>query len=130
LNIFYVFLAIVRCHLPYKQEGYKLLAYFYNNFCIGSKVRMPGHPLHLILVPFPISFNTATMICCIVYASTGNIFWFHIACIANCAAIVTAAIAVLPGLIDWVSIPGLTDAKATGLKHMVAIVVSPGAFYS
>ena len=93
-----------------------------------SKIKIFGHPVHPILVPFPIAFNTATMICCITYASTNDAFWFRAAFIANCTAIVTAVIAMLPGLIDWLSIPELTDAKSTGLKHLVANVFSLGFF--
>ncbi|SFP73761.1 DUF2231 domain-containing protein [Parafilimonas terrae] len=93
-----------------------------------SRIKILGHALHPMLVPFPIAFNTATMVCCMVYASKGDPFWFHVAFIANCAAIVTAVVAMLPGLIDWLSIPELTDAKSTGLKHMIANVVSVSFF--
>ncbi|HEY2726850.1 MAG TPA: DUF2231 domain-containing protein, partial [Parafilimonas sp.] len=93
-----------------------------------SKIKIFGHALHPMIVPFPIAFNTATMICCIVYATNGDAFWFRVAFIANCAAIVTSVIAVLPGLIDWLSIPTLSDAKSTGLKHMVANVFTLGFF--
>ena len=93
-----------------------------------SKVRLFGHPVHPMLVPFPIAFYTATMVCSSVYAANGNTFWFKVAFIANCAALVTAAVAILPGLIDWLSIPELTDAKTTGLKHMIANVFTLGFF--
>jgi uncharacterized membrane protein len=93
-----------------------------------SKVKILGHPLHPMLVPFPVAFYTATMLCCFVYAHTDNTFWFRVAFVANCAAIVTAIIAMLPGLIDWLYISEGTDAKATGLKHMVANVFCLGFF--
>jgi uncharacterized membrane protein len=93
-----------------------------------SKVRLFGHPVHPMIVPFPIAFYTATLVSSIVYATNGDTFWFHVAFIANCAALVMAAVAVLPGLIDWLSIPELTDAKTTGLKHMVANVFTLGLF--
>lgn len=93
-----------------------------------SKIKILGHPLHPMLVPFPIAFYTATLVCSIIYAFNGDVFWFHVAFVANCAAIIMAAIAILPGLIDWLSIPELSDAKATGLKHMVANVFSLGFF--
>ena len=93
-----------------------------------SKIKIFGHPLHPMLVPFPIAFNTATMVCCIAYALNADVFWFHVAFIANCAAVIMALIAMLPGLIDWLAIPVLTDAKSTGLKHMVANIFSLGFF--
>ena len=101
---------------------------FFATYNMQSKIRILGHPVHPMLVPFPIAFYTATMVCSIVYASNGNTFWFHVAFIANCAAIVMAAVAILPGLIDWLSIPALSDAKSTGLKHMVANVFSLACF--
>lgn len=93
-----------------------------------SKVKILGHPLHPILTPFPIALNTATMVCCIMYAANAEYFWFRVAFIANCAAVVMSAITILPGLIDWLNIPQLTDAKSTGFKHMVANVFTLGFF--
>jgi len=93
-----------------------------------SKIRILGHPLHPMLVPFPIAFNTATMACCIIYGVNADVFWFQVAFICNCVAVVAALIAMLPGLIDWLYIPELADAKATGLKHMVANIFSLGFF--
>jgi len=101
---------------------------FFSLIFMQSKIKIFGHALHPMIVPFPIAFNTATMICCIVYATNANTFWFKVAFIANCVAIVMSVIAVLPGLIDWLSIPTLTEAKSTGLKHMVANIVTLGLF--
>lgn len=93
-----------------------------------SKIKILGHPLHPMLVPFPIAFYTATMLCCFVYERTDNTFWFRVAFVANCAAVITALIAALPGLIDWLSIPQVADAKNTGFKHLVANVFCIGLF--
>lgn len=93
-----------------------------------SKIKIFGHPVHPMLVPFPIAFFTATLVCAIVYISTGNIFWFQVEFVANCAGVVMAIVAVFPGLIDWLLIPVASDAKRAGLKHMVANAVSVGLF--
>lgn len=93
-----------------------------------SKVRLLGHPVHPMIVPFPIAFFTSTLICAIVYLTTKNTFWFRVEFIANCAGLVTAVAAVLPGLIDWLVIPTESEAKTTGLKHMVANGFSVGFF--
>jgi uncharacterized membrane protein len=93
-----------------------------------SKVKILGHPVHPILVSFPIAFYTATMLCCLVYAGTDNTFWFRVAFVANCAALVMALVASLPGLLDWLSIPTASDAKGTGFRHMVANVFCLGFF--
>lgn len=93
-----------------------------------SKVKIFGHSVHPMLVSFPIAFFTGTLLCAIVYASTGNIFWFKVEFVANCAGVLMAIAATLPGLIDWLIIPTATDAKMTGFKHMVANAVSVGLF--
>ncbi len=117
--------------MPFLMRGFFFLihgTFFSPCNYMQSKIKILGHPVHPMLVPFPIAFYTATMVCTIVYASNGNTFWFHVAFIANCAAIVMATVAILPGLIDWLAIPELSDAKSTGLKHMVANVFSLGCF--
>ena len=93
-----------------------------------SKVRLLGHPVHPMLVPFPIAFFTSTLVCAIVYISTRNVFWFKVEFIANCAGVITAIAAVLPGAVDWLVIPMQSEAKATGMKHMIANAVSVGFF--
>ncbi|HVX25326.1 MAG TPA: DUF2231 domain-containing protein, partial [Parafilimonas sp.] len=93
-----------------------------------SKVRLLGHPVHPMLVPFPIAFFTSTLVCAIVYISTQNVFWFKVEFIANCAGLVMAIAAVLPGAVDWLVIPMQSQAKVTGMKHMIANAVSVGFF--
>lgn len=93
-----------------------------------SKVRILGHPVHPMLTSFPIAFFTATLLCSIVYISTNNVFWFRVEFIANCAGLVMAILAVLPGLIDWLVIPMAREAKVTGMKHMLANGISVGLF--
>jgi uncharacterized membrane protein len=93
-----------------------------------SRVKILGHALHPMIVPFPIAFNTATLVCFITYAVNYNKFWFHVGFISNCAAVVISVLAVVPGLIDWLFIPGSSDAKSTGLKHMAANVITLGLF--
>ena len=93
-----------------------------------SKIKIFNHPVHPMLVPFPIAFFTATLLCSIVYISTKNVFWFRVEFIANCAGVVMAIAAVFPGIVDWLLIPVSSDAKSTGLKHMIANAVSVGIF--
>jgi uncharacterized membrane protein len=84
-----------------------------------SKVKILGHPVHPMLVGFPVAFYTATLVGFIVYAATDNPFWYRLAVVANWAGVVTAAVAALPGFIDWaVGIPTRSPAKKTGLIHM------------
>jgi len=90
-----------------------------------SKAKILGHPLHPMLVGFPVAFYTGTLVSFIVYAATGNVLWFRVGCIANWAGVAMAAVAAVPGFIDWFfGIPRATAAKRTGLIHMGLNVTS------
>jgi uncharacterized membrane protein len=85
-----------------------------------SKVKLAGHPIHPMLVAFPVTFYTTTLIGFVAYALTDNLFWWHVGLWSNVAGVVTAVVAALPGMIDWaIGIPKNSMAKATGLKHML-----------
>jgi len=82
-----------------------------------SKARLAGHPIHPMIVPFPIAFYTSTVATLLAYVGTQEAFWFHVAMVANIAGIITAAIAVIPGAIDLWSLPNPSRARTVGLKH-------------
>jgi uncharacterized membrane protein len=82
-----------------------------------SKARIAGHPIHPMLVVFPIAFYTATVATLLAYVGTHEVFWYRVAMVANIAGIITAAIAVIPGAIDLFALPANSRARATGLKH-------------
>jgi uncharacterized membrane protein len=89
-----------------------------------SKIKIAGHPIHPMLVAYPVAFYTATLACYIVYSSNQNPFWFKVAVVANIAGAVMAAVAAIPGLIDWLFIPSDSRAKKTGLFHMLCNVLA------
>jgi uncharacterized membrane protein len=89
-----------------------------------SKVKIAGHPIHPMLIAYPVAFYTATLVCYIVYSSNNNPFWFKVAVVANIAGAVTAAVAAIPGFIDWLFIPSDSRAKKTGLIHMICNVLA------
>jgi uncharacterized membrane protein len=93
-----------------------------------SKIKILGHPIHPMLVAYPIAFYTATLACYIVYNSGHNVFWFKVAYVANLAWVIIAVVSALPGFIDWLYIPTNTPAKKTGLFHMLCNVVALGLF--
>ena len=89
-----------------------------------SKVKIAGHPVHPMLVAFPVAFYTATLVCYITYSSNQDPFWFRVAVVANIAGVATAVLAALPGFIDWLFIPKDVSAKKTGLFHMICNVLA------
>jgi uncharacterized membrane protein len=83
-----------------------------------SKVKILGHPIHPMLVAYPIAFYTAALVCYIVYNAKADVFWFKVAVVANIAGVVMAVVAALPGFIDWLFLPKGSGAKKTGFLHM------------
>ena len=89
-----------------------------------SKVKIAGHPLHPMLVGFPVTFYTSALVCYIMYNSNADVFWFKVAYVANAAGIAMAVLAALPGFIDWLNVPTGTKPKKTGLLHLICNVVA------
>jgi uncharacterized membrane protein len=85
-----------------------------------SKAQILGHPIHPMTVGFPVAFYTATLASYLAYAASGDPFWFRVGVVANVAGVLMAAVAAIPGFIDWaLAIPNEHPAKATGLTHML-----------
>jgi len=90
-----------------------------------SKVKILGHPIHPMLVAYPIALYTATLVAYIIYAAHNDPFFFRAAVAANIAGIFMAGLAALPGFIDWaVGIPSESPAKGHGLSHMLLNVTA------
>jgi len=90
-----------------------------------SKVKIFGHPIHPMLVAYPIALYTSTLVAYIIYAANKDPFFFKAAVAANIAGVVMAAITALPGFVDWaVGIPSGTPAKSHGLTHMLLNVAA------
>jgi uncharacterized membrane protein len=70
---------------------------------IESTAKIGDHPIHPMLVPFPIAFFTATLVCDLAYWATGNSFWAIVAMWALGAALVMGALAAVFGLVDFLS---------------------------
>jgi uncharacterized membrane protein len=85
-----------------------------------SKVKLLGHPVHPMLVSYPIAFYTATAVSWILFVTTsGGYIWVDVAIAANVAGVIMAVVAAVPGFIDWsTGIPAGTAAKRHGTIHM------------
>jgi len=92
-----------------------------------STVQIFGHPIHPVLIPFPIACLVGTLASDIVYRSTGDDFWALGAYWLLAAAIVMAALAALAGLIDFLSEPRIRALSAAWyhlLGNVTAVVLS------
>ena len=66
-----------------------------------SKFKILGHPVHPMLIAYPIAFYTSTLVGFIVYAATNGFFWLKLTIAVNLAGIAMAVVAALPGFGDW-----------------------------
>jgi uncharacterized membrane protein len=99
-----------------------------------SKAKIAGHPLHPMLVGFPVTLYAATLACFAASALGAGPFWFRVGVYANVAGVVMALVAAVPGFIDWAfGVPAGSPAKATGRAHMLfnvtALLVFAGNAY-
>jgi uncharacterized membrane protein len=88
-----------------------------------SNVRVMGHPMHPILVPFPLGLLTTSVIFDVIHLLTGGARWAEISFWMIAAGVVGGLLAAVFGLIDWLSIPPGTRAKMVGLGHGLSNVV-------
>ncbi|MGH3280384.1 MAG: DUF2231 domain-containing protein [Trebonia sp.] len=94
-----------------------------------SKAKVAGHPIHPMLVAFPVASYTGTLVAFAVYAANGHQFWLNLAIALNVVGVCGAVLAALPGLADWAfGIPLRSEAKKAGLVHAGLNVAALGLF--
>lgn len=94
-----------------------------------SKMKIMGHPIHPMLIAYPVALYTATLVGFVIYGVTDDRFWLRFSIATNVAGVGMAVIAALPGFIDWaIGIPRGTEAKRTGLQHMLLNYTALAAF--
>jgi uncharacterized membrane protein len=72
---------------------------------ITALVFNAGHPLHPMLIPFPIAFFVFGFLCDLAFWRTGNAFWATAALWLLGTGLVMAALAAVFGLIDFLGEP-------------------------
>ncbi|HEX6278314.1 MAG TPA: DUF2231 domain-containing protein [Polyangiaceae bacterium] len=93
-----------------------------------SKIKVLDHPVHPMLVAFPITLFTMTLVAFIVYAVGGDLTWYRVGYWANVAGVIAALVAAVPGFIDWLGIPNHLEAKRVGVLHMVLNLIVVAVF--
>jgi uncharacterized membrane protein/nitrite reductase/ring-hydroxylating ferredoxin subunit len=83
-----------------------------------SRAHIKTHPLHPILVGFPISFFTAALVFDVVGIIRDDATWHMQACRLLIAGICMAVLAAIPGLIDFIyTVPPISSAKKRAATH-------------
>jgi uncharacterized membrane protein len=88
-----------------------------------SRAKLLGHPIHPMLIVFPLGLLATAVAFDIVGLSKADSSWFGISFWMIAAGIIGGLLAAVFGLIDWWAIPSGTRAKAIGLWHGLGNVV-------
>jgi uncharacterized membrane protein len=88
-----------------------------------SKVKFAGHPVHPMLIVFPLGLLSTAVVFDIVYLISGNSQWTLVAYYMIGAGVIGGLAAAVFGWLDWVTIPSATRARRIGLWHGVGNVV-------
>lgn len=108
---------------------------------VRSTAHILGHPVHPMLIPFPIAFLIGGTLTDIAYVSTLDEFWGRASIWLIASGFVTGLAAALAGLIDfmtirrarahlsgWIHLIGNTAALGLALINWLARVSDPASF--
>jgi uncharacterized membrane protein len=88
----------------------------------ASTARVASHPIHPMLVPFPIAFFVGTLITDLAYWRTAEMMWADFSAWLLFAGLVMGVLAAIAGLIDFLS-NRLVRALAPAWLHMAGNVL-------
>jgi uncharacterized membrane protein len=88
-----------------------------------SRAKLFGHPIHPMLIPFPLGLLATSFIFDIIYLITDNNGFSVAAFWMIAAGVIGGLTAAVFGLIDWLAIPSGTRAKRIGMLHGAGNVV-------
>ena len=82
-----------------------------------SRAKLLGHPVHQMLIVFPLGLLATAVIIDIVYFIAGALIFAELSYYLIIAGLIGGAVAAPFGLIDWLAIPANTRAKRIGALH-------------
>jgi uncharacterized membrane protein len=88
-----------------------------------SRAKLFGHPVHPILIVFPLGLLATSVIFDIIYLVTGHANFSEVAYWLIVAGILGGVVAAPFGLIDWLAIPAGTRARRIGALHGMGNIV-------
>jgi uncharacterized membrane protein len=82
-----------------------------------SKTKFLGHPLHPMLMVFPMGLLIVSLLFDALYLASGVAGWAQMAFWLVAVGVVTGVFAAVPGIIDYMAIPRHTRARRVGTAH-------------
>jgi uncharacterized membrane protein len=93
-----------------------------------SRVKLFGHPVHPMLIVFPLGLLATAVIFDILYLIFGNRLLPTASYYMIAAGVLGGLLAAIFGLIDWLALPNGSRAKNIGLWHGLGNVLIVGLF--
>jgi uncharacterized membrane protein len=93
-----------------------------------SKAKALGHPIHQMLIPFPLGLLPTAVIFDVIYLVSQNEVFAVVSFWMIAAGTIGALVAAVFGVVDFLAIPSGTRAKRVGLWHGVGNVVMVAFF--
>jgi uncharacterized membrane protein len=88
-----------------------------------SRAKLLGHPIHQMLIVFPLGLLAMAIIFDVLAMVLGNGYWSELAFFIIASVVVRGLLAAPFGAIDWWAIPSGTRAKRVGALHGIGNVV-------
>ena len=100
---------------------------------MASPASVAGHPIHPMIIPFPIALWVFSLVADVIYLWRGNPVWRNtVAFYTLLAGILGAVVAAVFGIIDWLSITNPTVKKVANWHarlNVIALIVFAASFY-
>jgi uncharacterized membrane protein len=84
---------------------------------MAGKINLLGHPVHPMLIVYPLAFLTAAVVLDIVYWINATAFLATVSYWCVVVGVLSGVFAAIFGFIDWLALPNGTRAKRIGLWH-------------
>ena len=100
---------------------------------MASPASIAGHPVHPMIIPFPIALWIFSLVADLIYLWRGNSVWRdYIAFYTLLGGIIGAAVAAVPGFIDWLSLKDRDVVKIANWHarlNVIALLIFAASFY-
>ena len=100
---------------------------------MASPASIAGHPIHPMIIPFPIGLWVFSLVADLIYLWRGNPVWRdYIAFYTLLGGIIGAAVAAVPGFIDWLSLKDRNVVKIANWHarlNVIALLIFAASFY-
>jgi uncharacterized membrane protein len=85
---------------------------------MAGKINFLGHPVHPMLIVFPLGLLPTAVACDIIYLARSNPNWAHLSYWLIAAGVISGVVAAVFGFADWLGLDSGTRAKRLGVWHL------------